>query len=244
MALSNSDIVGYVATVFTLVYFVSPAFTIRKIVQDKSVRSFSAFPFLSGVGNTVGWIYYSVCMLEDTAEHILPNLVINLIGATCMTVYLVIFVAFAKERLQSVVVQVSALVVTLVGFIAICEIVVPMFPSGFVWGEKGTPLKESVCGFVLCFVNIAMYASPLATMGTVIRTKSVEFLPWNMSVVGLVVCFLWSTQGILLENITIWLPNVAGLALSVGQLVLYAVYCRKDRSAREADCGLPLARDA
>eukprot|EP00927_Polykrikos_kofoidii_P082565 TRINITY_DN8233_c0_g2_i1.p1 TRINITY_DN8233_c0_g2~~TRINITY_DN8233_c0_g2_i1.p1 ORF type:complete len:246 (-),score=25.80 TRINITY_DN8233_c0_g2_i1:91-828(-) len=244
MALLTSDVVGSIATVATLVYFVSPAFTIIKIVKDKSVGSFSAFPFVSGVGNTVMWVYYSAAKMHDTGEKLMPNLVVNAIGATCMTVYLIFFAAFAKERKQRVLVEVSMLVVGVVGLILIFEMVIPKLScDDFFWGKKETPLKERVCGFVLVVLNVSMYASPLATMGTVIRTKSAEFLPWNMSVVGIVVCFLWATQGFMINDINVWLPNVAGLFLSLAQLVLFLVYCGQDRSVRNVDSAIALARD-
>ena len=59
-----------------------------------------------------------------------------------------------------------------------------------------------------------------------------------MSMLTFVICVLWTTQAVLIQNITVLIPNGLGIVLGartvssylqdlgVAQLVLYACYCR------------------
>merc|ERR1740117_2150830 len=93
---------------------------------------------------------------------------------------------------------------------------------------------------VAVVINIAMYAGPLAVMGTVIRTKSVEFMPLTPSIFVVCASTCWMTEGLMLGDVTFWLPNLVGLALGAFQLALYAKYCKSqvtpDREALTTPC--------
>ena len=85
-------------------------------------------------------------------------------------------------------------------------------------------------------INVLLYGSPLAMMRTVIRTRSVKFMPLPMSLLTFVICILWrdlaspealealgyrkpkrrrGAQAIFIEDVTVGVPNVLGILLGV-----------------------------
>jgi solute carrier family 50 protein (sugar transporter) len=73
-------------------------------------------------------------------------------------------------------------------------------------------------------LNTIMYGSPLNVMALVIRTKSVEFMPLSLTLGTLFCSATWGLYGIWIGDINIYLPNIAGIALGLVQVVLYSVY--------------------
>ncbi|XP_057480235.1 bidirectional sugar transporter SWEET3-like isoform X2 [Actinidia eriantha] len=70
--------------------------------------------------------------------------------------------------------------------------------------------RKAFVGSVGLVASISMYGSPLVVMKRVIQTKSVEFMPFDLSYFS----FLAS-------------PNLVGTPLGVVQLVLYCKYRKK-----------------
>lgn len=85
--------------------------------------------------------------------------------------------------------------------------------------------QTSALGFICAALNVAMYAAPLSIMGQVVRTRSVEFMPLSLTVATGVCSTCWLIYGIKAMDWFILTPNVAGVALTVVQLALYAAYC-------------------
>ena len=69
-----------------------------------------------------------------------------------------------------------------------------------------------------------MYASPLAIVGLVIRTKSVEFMPLPITITGTMCSFIWGSYGLYVGDMYITICNVAGAFLGLVQLAVYAQY--------------------
>mmetsp|Transcript_18433 Transcript_18433/g.23981 ORF Transcript_18433/g.23981 Transcript_18433/m.23981 type:complete len:227 (+) Transcript_18433:40-720(+) len=80
---------------------------------------------------------------------------------------------------------------------------------------------RSILGMVCVSVTICMFASPLVAVREVIRTKSTTTMSFTMTVASFVCALLWLIFGICINDIFVWLPNTAGLLLSVAQLILF-----------------------
>ncbi|GFP92930.1 bidirectional sugar transporter sweet1 [Phtheirospermum japonicum] len=71
-----------------------------------------------------------------------------------------------------------------------------------------------------------MYASPLAVMRVVIKTKSVEYMPFLLSLFVFLSATCWLVYGLIGKDIFILVPNALGSVFGAMQLTLYAIYCK------------------
>ncbi|XP_024315840.1 bidirectional sugar transporter SWEET6a-like [Brachypodium distachyon] len=75
---------------------------------------------------------------------------------------------------------------------------------------------------ILCVLfGSAMYASPLTIMVRVIKTKSVEYMPFFLSLVSFLNGVCWTSYALIKFDLCVTIPN--GLGALFG-LVLYACY--------------------
>ncbi|VFQ84546.1 unnamed protein product [Cuscuta campestris] len=81
-------------------------------------------------------------------------------------------------------------------------------------------------GFLCVGLNIVMYASPLAAMRTVIRTNSVEFMPYYLSLFIFINGGIWALYAFLDRDWFLGVPNGLGFIFGAAQLILYAIYSR------------------
>lgn len=224
------SVFGWLGTVFTLVYFLSPVPTCMNVVKSKSVQEFSAFPYAMGVFNCSCWVYYCVVTMEASSKDLTPNMVVNGVGALMFLCYVSIFLVYAGSRLTSILRLVLTAILVEALLIGFCEGVVPSLHKGFHWGTSPS-MKSSVSGLTCVVINVLLYGSPLVMMKTVIQTRSVKYMPLPMSLLGFVICILWSAQAVFIQDVTVGVPNVLGIILGAAQLVLYAFYCRESGDA-------------
>ena len=76
-----------------------------------------------------------------------------------------------------------------------------------------------------CVSAVVLMASPLATVGTVIREKSTAAMPLQVSLAMTVNGTAWGCYGWFVQNDPyIYLPNILGAASGYLQLALHAKY--------------------
>lgn len=220
---------GYAGMVLTVGYMLSPTPTCWQIVTAKSTGQFSPVPYIVGVFNCSLWVYYSAVTMAGSTENLVPNLLVNAIGVILFASYTVVFILYSKTRWRIV----AHAILTVASFgilVMLFELLVPHLRLDFHWGGEDVPLKSSICGIFTDILNVALYASPLVVMKTVIRTRSVRYMPLPLSLASFVLSAIWTVEGWMIGNITVLLPNALGMVLSVVQLVLYAYFCRSDVS--------------
>ncbi|VFQ68711.1 unnamed protein product [Cuscuta campestris] len=85
-------------------------------------------------------------------------------------------------------------------------------------------LRSAIIGTIAAMASIAMYASPLASMKLVISTKSVEYMPFSLSLCSLLNSLCWTLYALVGIDLCILVPNGIGVLLGLAQLLLYAKY--------------------
>jgi solute carrier family 50 protein (sugar transporter) len=71
----------------------------------------------------------------------------------------------------------------------------------------------SVVGNFAVAFCVAMFASPLSALKTVMKTKSAKTIPLPFTVATVINCLLWSVVGIFdLNDFNIYFPNLLGLS--------------------------------
>ncbi|KAJ0047830.1 hypothetical protein Pint_15419 [Pistacia integerrima] len=86
--------------------------------------------------------------------------------------------------------------------------------------------RAMVVGIVCIIFNVIMYTSPLTVMKMVIKTKSVKYMPFTLSLANFLNGCIWVLYAILKFDPYVLIPNALGTLSGIVQLVLYAVFYR------------------
>ncbi|KAI9161863.1 hypothetical protein LWI28_021413 [Acer negundo] len=82
-------------------------------------------------------------------------------------------------------------------------------------------------GPVTLVAAVMMYGSPLVAVRRVIRTKSVEFMPFYLSLLSFLSSLLWMIYGLLSHDWFIASANMASTPLGLLQLIIYFIYRKR-----------------
>jgi len=100
-----------------------------------------------------------------------------------------------------------------------------LISSVLIVGCLAKDISLNIIGKLGVSVCILLFASPLSTLKTVVRTKSASSIPLPFTLACMLNCFLWSVAGLLeMKDFYIYFPNILGLASSVAQLSLRILY--------------------
>lgn len=103
------------------------------------------------------------------------------------------------------------------------------------------PHRKVFVGSVGLVASIAMYSSPLVAVKLVVKTKSVEFMPFYLSFFSFLASSLWMAYGLLGQEFFIAAPNFLGAPMGLLQLGLYCIY-RKNKGGVEQFKGMDVEK--
>ncbi|XP_004252656.1 bidirectional sugar transporter SWEET7 [Solanum lycopersicum] len=208
--------VGVIGNIIALILFLSPLPTFYRIWKKKSVEQFSPFPYLATFVNCGLWVLYGIPLVHP---HSILVVTINGTGFGIEVVYLMLFLLYSekKKRIK-------------IFLIIISEIIFLVSLAIFVLTLVQTHKKRSTIVGSICIVgNILMYASPLAIMKLVITSKSVEFMPFFLSLFSFLNGVSWTAYALIRLDAFILVPNSMGTALGLAQLLLYGIYYKSTK---------------
>ena len=190
-----------------IVLCAAPLPTIHDIKSNEDVGSLPLLPYSCMVGNCFLWSTYG--LLKHQASIWAPNI----IGTLLALYYCRTFIRYSPSSAPTLPGSVKQHVTfTLVVMGAVAAAVL----SGI------NPSYVGQAAVVLC---IALFASPLAALKTVVVTKSAKSIPLPFTVASVVNCFLWSVTGAFkLKDWNVIVPNALGLVFGLAQVVLKLVY--------------------
>ncbi|KAG8085646.1 hypothetical protein GUJ93_ZPchr0010g7680 [Zizania palustris] len=210
---------GISGNVIALFLFLSPVPTFWRIIRRKSTENFSGVPYNMTLINCLLSAWYGLPFVSP--NNMLVS-TINGAGVVIETAYVVVFVVFAsskKTRLRML--GLAPAVVAAFAVVALVSMV----------GLHGQGRKV-FCGVAATVCSICMYASPLSIMRLVVRTKSVEFMPFLLSLAVFLCGTSWFVYGLLGRDPFVTIPNGCGSFLGAVQLILYAIYRNNKGGAR------------
>lgn len=202
-----------------LFLFLSPTVTFWRIVKSKSTEDFSGIPYNMALLNCLLSAWYGLPIVSP--NNLLVS-VINGTGAVIEAVYVLLFVLFAprKEKVKTL-----AIFAAVVSFFAAVVLVTLLALRG-----HG---RQLFGGYAATVFSIIMYGSPLSIMRLVIKTKSVEFMPFFLSLFTFLCGTSWFVYGLLGRDPFVAVPNGCGSGLGALQLILYFIY-RNHKGAKGA----------
>lgn len=181
------------------------------MVKKGAVEQFSAVPYLATFVNCGIWVLYGLPFVHP---HSLLVVTINGTGLFIETVYLILFLFYSapKQRLKVLLIVVAELV--FLGVLATLTLTV----------AHTTKVRSNIVGSIAIVGNIMMYAAPLSVMKLVITTKSVEYMPFFLSLFSLLNGISWTVYALIRFDPYIVIPNGLGSLLGVTQLILYCTF--------------------
>ncbi|KAG8479256.1 hypothetical protein CXB51_029757 [Gossypium anomalum] len=209
---SLSFIIGIIGNIISILVFASPIKTFWWVVKKKSTENYKGVPYITTFLSTSLWTFYGIMNPDG-----LLVVTVNGAGAIFQLIYVILFLVYAPKDTK---VKTAKLVAILdVGFLgAVIALTLLAFHGR---------MRLTFVGIICAGLTIGMYASPLSVMRTVIKTKSVEYMPFLLSFFLFLNAGVWSAYALLVKDIYIGVPNAIGFILGSAQLILYLMYNNK-----------------
>ncbi|KAI4333462.1 hypothetical protein L6164_018272 [Bauhinia variegata] len=209
------DAAGVAGNIFAFGLFVSPIPTFRRIIRNGSTEMFSGLPYIYALLNCLICLWYGTPIISP--DNLLVTSV-NSVGAVFQLVYITLFVMYAEKAKK---VSMLALLLATAGIFVIIVIGSLQIPDD--------EMRRMFVGILSCASLISMFASPLFIIRLVIRTKSVEYMPFYLSLSTFLMSTSFFVYGLLNDDPFIYIPNGIGTILGIVQLVLYFYYTKTSR---------------
>ncbi|KAK2971099.1 hypothetical protein RJ640_005246 [Escallonia rubra] len=199
------------------------------IWRAKSVQSFKPDPYVATVLNCAMWVLYGLPAVHPDSLLVVT---INGTGFVIELLYVTIFIVYSnwgKRKKIGI-----ALLVELIFMLIVTFITLHFFHD--------TKSRSMVVGILCVIFNIIMYTSPLTVMRQVIKTKSVRYMPFTLSLANFANGVIWCIYALLKFDPYIMIPNGLGALSGAIQLILYATYYRTtnwDNDAKPSELQLP-----
>ncbi|XVE54941.1 hypothetical protein DITRI_Ditri03aG0122000 [Diplodiscus trichospermus] len=213
---TTRTIVGVMGNIISLFLFLSPVPTFVKILKAKSVQEFKPDPYVATVLNCMMWVFYGLPFVHPDSVLIIT---INGIGLFIELIYVAIFLIHSHgHKRRKIVIYLAVEVI----FMAIVIFITLFF-------LHTTSQRSMLVGILAIIFNIGMYTSPLTVMRMVIKTKSVKYMPFTLSLFNFLNGIIWVIYACLKFDPYVLVPNGLGSLSGLGQLILYATFYRTTR---------------
>ncbi|GLJ36974.1 hypothetical protein SUGI_0748250 [Cryptomeria japonica] len=214
---------GVAGSVIALCMYAVPAVTFKRVIKKRTTEDFSGIPYLIALFNCLLYTYYGSPLISNGWDNLVV-MIVNAVGLLLEFCFISIYLIFAPPKTKRTMVRMLIGVLTVAGTIAAVSL----------FALHDQQQKKFLVGTVGMVATVILYGSPLSVIRLVIKTKSVEFMPFNLSFFAFLSSTLWLAYGTLSKDIVIMAPNFIGLPLSLFQMILYCIY-RHKKSVRIED---------
>ncbi|GJY50508.1 bidirectional sugar transporter SWEET4-like protein [Tanacetum coccineum] len=222
---------GVLGNITSVTLFLSTVPTFYTIWKKGSVEQYSPVPYLASFFNCGLWVLYGMPFVHPNSLLVITT---NGSGVVIEAVYLVIFLLYCDPRKRIKVAL--AVLVEVIAFGGLVLFVLTLVHT--------TQKRSAIVGSISVAANILMYASPLSIMKLVITTKSVEYMPFLLSLFCFSNGLSWFLYALFPFDPFIGVPNGIGALLGVLQLILYATFYKSTKrmlAARKEKAEMSLA---
>mmetsp|Transcript_4760 Transcript_4760/g.6004 ORF Transcript_4760/g.6004 Transcript_4760/m.6004 type:complete len:258 (-) Transcript_4760:397-1170(-) len=246
-SLSAADIItGYVCpslgVILSNAVFFAPIRALSSAIKSKSLGELNPLPWAYMTGNCLGWVAYSymtknVFVFLANGPGLLCSVWLNA-GAVKLQ-YCEVYVndngessieqdlVMPKTALTK---QEKALLAILSGWTAVL--------TGVAFMEISNDTKEMIVGIVVNVNLVFFYGAPLSTIATVVQSRDSSSIHGCTMMTSLLNCTFWTIYAVAVKDKYIFIPNAAGLCLSIIQAILYFGCPKQTRERTELVVGL------
>ncbi|KRY00645.1 Sugar transporter SWEET1, partial [Trichinella pseudospiralis] len=197
MELQFLDLLSISATFSTIGMFLVGIPMCKSIIRKKSSEGVSPVPF-------------AMCAY-GILKHDRTIVLINLVGFILQVLYYMVLYSHSKQK--------SFIHLIMLAAILSCSALQYYLMKST---NHNTTLNN--LGKMCLVLNVLNFASPLAVLKEVIKSKSCESLPLPLCAANLIVAAQWFLYGLLVSDPYIKIPNMIGIALAVFQLSLFFIF--------------------
>ncbi|KAK9276340.1 hypothetical protein L1049_005872 [Liquidambar formosana] len=198
--------------------YLAPLPTFYRIYKRKSTEGFQSLPYVVAQFSALLWLYYA---LVDNDEVLL--ITINTFGIITEFVYIAMYTAYASKEARNF--TVKLFLSMNVGLFTLTVLLTYFLVEA--------SYRVHVLGWVCAAISVSVFAAPLGIVLRVIRTRSVEFMPFTLSLFLTLSAITWFFYGLLKKDPFVAAPNVLGFIFGVLQMVLYAIYRNAKKVIKE-----------
>ncbi|GLU17778.1 hypothetical protein SLE2022_341320 [Rubroshorea leprosula] len=210
------DAAGIAGNIFAFGLFLSPIPTFKRIIRNQSTEQFSGLPYVYALLSCLITMWYGTPFMSYDNAMVMT---VNSMGALFQLAYIIVFITYAEKDSKF---RMLGLLLAVFGLFA-------AIVAGSLQIVNGG-IRQIVVGLLSCCALISMFASPLFVINLVIRTKSVEFMPFYLSLSTFLMSTSFFLYGVLNDDTFVYVPNGIGTILGIVQLVLYFYYKSREDS--------------
>uniref|UniRef100_A0A0D3HM69 Bidirectional sugar transporter SWEET n=1 Tax=Oryza barthii TaxID=65489 RepID=A0A0D3HM69_9ORYZ len=200
---------GLLGNIISFMTYLAPLPTFYRIYKSKSTQGFQSVPYVVALFSAMLWIYYALLKSDECLL-----ITINSAGCVIETIYIAVYLVYAPKKAKMFTAKLLLLVnVGVFGLILLLTLL--LFA-----GDR----RIVVLGWVCVGFSVSVFVAPLSIIRLVVRTKSVEFMPFSLSFSLTISAVVWFLYGLLIKDKYVALPNVLGFSFGVIQMGLYAMY--------------------
>ncbi|WOL04391.1 bidirectional sugar transporter SWEET14-like [Canna indica] len=189
--------------------------TFYRVYRMRSTEGFQSVPYMVALFSSMLWIYYA---FVKTGAILL--ITINSIGCFIETIYIFIYLIFAPKTAKVSTLQLFFFLnVVLFCFIVLLT---QLLADGL--------NRVRVLGWICVGFSISVFAAPLSIIRLVIRSRSVEYMPFSLSFFLTLSAVAWFAYGLFSKDLYVLLPNILGFAFGVAQMLLYVIISTRKNS--------------
>ncbi|XP_052187241.1 bidirectional sugar transporter SWEET15-like [Diospyros lotus] len=214
---------GVLGNIISVFVYLAPLPTFIEIHRRKSTLGFQSLPYVCALFSAMLWMYYA--LLGSDAILLIS---INSFGCIIETIYLIIYLGYAPKKARN---HTFKLLASLNAGVFSGILLLTLF---LVKGSN----RVLVVGWSCATISVGTFAAPLSIVFQVVRTRSVEFMPFTLSFFLTLSAVMWFVYGLLRKDLFVELPNVVGFFLGLLQMLLYGIY-RNTKAVELRDEKLP-----
>lgn len=200
---------GILGNIISFLVYLAPVTTFYRVYRKKSTEGFHSVPYVVALFSSMLWLYYA--LLKTNAMLLIT---INSFGCVVEIIYIIIYLIYAPTHARKLTMKLFG--VMDVGMFSLIVIITQFAVTH--------PYQVQALGWICVAVSVTVFAAPLSIVAQVIKTRSVEFMPFTLSFFLTLSAIMWFAYGLFLKDICIALPNILGFVLGLIQMLLYAIY--------------------
>lgn len=216
---SLAELFGWCASATSILLFLAPVSTFVRIVRERDVGHFDSLPYLVSLLQCLLW--FSYCLVTP---HRVEMITSCSVGIVFQAIWCILFFRYSSGKSRSLIsLKFMLVLATWFGVTAVDMYYLPHVDVAPL--KEGESFQTEALGLLASFVNVLMLGAPLGIVRHVIRTQSVEYMPFPLTAMVCTTSSFWIGYALLAHDMWVLVPNAAGLTLGLMQLVVYMFYC-------------------